>query len=260
MTIRSLDSTLARSHFARVREVNPLVLCLTNTVTVALSADVLAASGASPAMIPAREEAPDVAHRCDALLVNIGTMTAEDFSSMRLTARAATYAHRPWVLDPVGAGLSVWRDSLISRLLLEQPTVIRANASEVLALVGESASIHGVDSTLGSETALEAAQKLAHNLKSIIVLTGATDYITDATDTIAVTGGSPLAHEVVGTGCSLSALVAAYVSQGGERLTAAACACALAKRAAERAGACGYGAFRARYLDAIEAITKEACS
>ncbi len=255
MSVKELDSSLAQSEFSRVRNASPLVHCLTNIVASAFTADLLAAAGASPAMIPAKEEAPDFARAASALLINVGTLTSMDFSAMALSAKAAGYAKRPWVLDPVAAGITIWRDAMIAKLLLESPTVIRANPSEVMALSGGEKTSKGVDSVLGSNEALEAAVSLAKNTGAIVAVTGEIDYITNGTETLSVTGGDSGASRIVGTGCALSALCAAYIANAPDPLVAVASACALCKRAAEKAKGLSYASYRIAYLDAIETIS-----
>ena len=69
-----------------------------------------------------------------------------------------------------------------------------------------------------------------------------------------VEGGPPPATLVVGTGCSLSGLVAAYVgAMPEEPLNAAAAACFAAKRAAEAAARVSVrpGTFHTAYIDAL---------
>lgn len=258
MSIEPLDPLKARQEFSRVRHANPLVHCMTNAVACAFSADLLAAAGASPAMIPAKEEAPDFARIASALLINVGTLTSTDLSAMLLSARAATYANKAWVLDPVAAGVSLWRDAMIAKLLLEAPAVIRANPSEVIALSGGEKTAKGVDSSVESELAVEHAVSLAKAAHCIVAVTGAVDFITDGVRTLSVQGGHAGAGRIVGTGCALSALVAAFIAEAPDRLAAAASACALCKLAAEKAGDLRYGSFRTAYLDAVEAISLEA--
>ena len=134
--------------------------------------------------------------------------------------------------------------------------MIRGNASEILALAGEKKGGKGVDSTNASDEALEAAQRLALARKVIVAVTGETDYITDGNQTLNVPGGHPMATLVVGTGCSLSALVAGFCAITDDHLTATATACALAKKAAEKAmmRAQGPGSFHNEYLDALYQI------
>ena len=138
----------------------------------------------------------------------------------------------------------------------DRPTVIRGNASEILALAGEKSGGKGVDSTDSSDAAVEGAMRLAGSSGSIVVVTGETDYVTDGVRTLRVTGGDPMATLVVGTGCSLSALVAAFCAVSDDRLTASATACALAKKAAEaaRRRSEGPGSFHNAYLDGLHLI------
>ena len=175
---------------------------------------------------------------------------------MHLAVDAANRAGVPWVLDPVAAGLIPWRDRMINGLLELKPTVIRGNASEIIALAGAGKGGKGVDSTDSSDAALSAAQNLAAARACIVCVTGETDYITDGRTTLYVTGGNRQATLVVGTGCSLSALVAAFIAKTEHPLEAAAAACALAKRAAEQAAgvSSGPGSFRTAYIDALQLL------
>ncbi len=255
MQIQPLQLSVAHNEWARVRRTNPLVHCMTNAVACAFTADVLAAAGASPAMLPAKEEAPDFTRIAASLLVNVGTLTRPDADAMLITTRAALYAKKPWVLDPVAAGVSVWRDAVIAKLVLNAPAVIRGNPSEIVALSGGEKTAKGVDSVLTSRDALQAAVTLASASQTIVAVTGETDYITDGIRTLCVTGGNAKVSRVVGTGCSLSALVAAFVPGASDTLVAVASACALAKNAAQFVGNKPYGTFRTAYLDAIETLS-----
>ena len=78
-----------------------------------------------------------------------------------------------------------------------------------------SAGGRGVDTTDTAASALPAAQALARQTHAIVVVTGEVDYITDGERTRTVTGGNPLMTRVVGTGCALSAVVAASSSLPG---------------------------------------------
>ena len=91
---------------------------------------------------------------------------------MHLAAKSAVRHNVPWVLDPVAAGVIPWRDKMIMGLLALQPTVIRGNASEILALAGLGKGGKGVDSTDSSDAALEAAVKLAREYNTIVCVTG----------------------------------------------------------------------------------------
>jgi hydroxyethylthiazole kinase len=167
------------------------------------------------------------------------------------------------VLDPVAVGLLPLRTELCRDLLHEKPTVIRGNPSEVLTLAGEVARCRGADSTQRSDEALAAAKHLAVEAKTIVAVTGAVDYITDGERTLRIDNGHPLLQRVTGTGCALSALVAAYVSTASNRnevLEAAASACAVFSVAGEEAAQKtfdrneGTGSFAVYLLDTLATL------
>lgn len=65
----------------------------------------------------------------------------------------------------------------ILSLVKLRPTVIRGNASEIMAIAGAAGTTKGVDSTAKSEDALEAGKALAREVNCIVAITGATDLV-----------------------------------------------------------------------------------
>jgi hydroxyethylthiazole kinase len=256
MPILPFDSGAAATSLDALRAASPLVHCLTNQVVANFTANVLLAAGCAPAMVVAREEAGEFAAIASALLVNVGTLDSAQRDAMRLAVAAANAAATPWVLDPVAAGVLSFRTDFCRELLACRPAVIRGNASEIRALAGEAGQGRGVDSLDASEAALAAAQRLSRDSGAVVIVTGATDYLCDGETLLAVSGGHTRLQQVTGTGCSLSALVAAACALGGERLPALAAVCALMKLAGERAAAVsqGPGSFAVALLDEIAAI------
>lgn len=157
MTAPLLSGVDAARHLELLRTARPLVHCLTNEVVQEITANVLLAAGASPAMVVAEEEAGFFAGIAGGVLINIGTPYPSRLRAMHASADAARAAGRPWVLDPVAAGGIPWRDGIIREFVEKQPTVIRGNASEILALAGEKSGGKGVDSTDSSDAAVEGA-------------------------------------------------------------------------------------------------------
>jgi hydroxyethylthiazole kinase len=197
----------------RLRARRPLVHNITNYVAMTVSANVLLALGASPAMVHAVEEAEDFVAICDALVINIGTLSPPWVDAMRLAAVAANAARKPWVLDPVGCGATPYRTANAAELAAFRPTVIRANASEIMSLAGATASgPKGVDSTAGSDEALDAARALARRTGGVVAVTGAIDYATDGERDIRVEGGHAMMPLSTGLGCALSAVTAAFAA------------------------------------------------
>ena len=254
--IETIGPETIATHLFHVKEVAPLVHCMTNDVVQEVTANVLLAMGASPAMVVAKEEAGHFAAIASALLINLGTPHPETLEAMHLAADAANHHHVPWVLDPVAAGVIPWRDQMIHGLMVMHPTCVRGNASEIRALAGIGKGGKGVDSTDSSDAALVAAVKLARDYNTMVCVTGKTDYVTDGKRILSTTGGSVKSTMVVGTGCSLSAMVAAFLAQTEHPLEAVISACAFAKLASQHAAgiASGPGSFKVAYIDALHLI------
>ena len=238
----------------------PLVHCLTNTVVQTITANALLAAGAAPAMVDAPEEAGDFAAVASAVLVNVGTVHARTAEAMRLAARSAGAAGTPWVLDPVAVGGLVYRTELATDLVALRPTVVRGNASEVMALAGAGAGGRGVDSTDSTEDAAKAATELAARTGGVVAVSGEVDLVTDGRRTVRVGGGSPLLTRTTGAGCALGAVTAAYVAAAGDLLLGTVAAHAHVALAAEAAArvADGPGTFAVRWLDALDAVDGDA--
>ena len=66
---------------------------------------------------------------------------------------------------------------MILSLVKLRPTVIRGNASEILALAGAAGTTKGVDSTARSDEALEAGKALAEQVGCIVAISGAIDLV-----------------------------------------------------------------------------------
>ena len=197
------------SVLAHLRATTPLIHCLTNTVVPQITANVLLAAGAAPAMIDLPEEAEIFAGIASAVLINVGNGSSEQYAAQRAAASAAHEAGTPWVLDPVAVGALPVRTALARELLALSPAAIRGNASEILGLAGASTGGRGVDSTDPVEAAVEAARDLATKHNTVVAISGEVDVVVSASRTTRVHGGDPLMPLVIGTGCSLGALVAA---------------------------------------------------
>lgn len=244
------------SELARMRLASPLVHVLTNEVVQEFTANVLLAIGAAPAMIVAEEEVPEFSAIAGSVLINVGTLYPARLAAMLRAVEAAQAAGRPWVLDPVAVGVLRYRTDAARELIRYRPAVIRGNASEILALAGVSGGGRGVDSTASSHSAVDAAAQLATDSGAIVAVTGAVDYITDGKQTLSTPWGHPLMTKVVGTGCALSAVVAAFVAgttDAAQRLTAVAAACAVMGLCGEQAvkQSHGPGSFKPAFLDAL---------
>ena len=250
-----------------LRESSPLVHCLTNSVVREVTADVLLAAGAAPAMIDHPEEAGDFAGVASGVLVNVGNPTSEQVEGMHAAIASAREHGTPWVLDPVAVGGLTLRTELATCWLDHAPAAIRANASEVVALAGAGKGGRGVDSTATVSSALMPAMELADRTGGTVAISGARDLVITQTDgptrATWIDSGHPLLQKVIGTGCALGALTAGYLavarSAGISDHDAVVAAHAHIGAAGTAAGtvAMGPGSFAMAWLDALYSLEPE---
>lgn len=241
---------------AALRARTPLVHCITNYVAMSIAANTLLAAGASPAMVHAEAEAPGFAGAADALTVNIGTLSPPWAAAMTASAQAANAAGKPWILDPVAHFASPWRGTVTRDLLALKPTILRGNASEIRALGPDATAARGPDATDPVAAAESTARHLAAQTGGVVVVTGETDFVTDAAGHSAhISGGSSLMTRVTAIGCALTALTGAFAAVAPPA-DAAIAALTLFAEAGERAAvrAEGPGSFAWRFLDALAAL------
>lgn len=245
-------------YLVNLRATAPLVHIITNYVAMNISANVLLAAGASPAMLHAREEVQEFAGIAQALNVNIGTFDPAWAEAMEMAAQVMVTAGRPWVLDPVGIGVSRFRREVCARLLTLRPTVIRGNASEILTLAGAGGAGRGADSADPVAAAEEAAHDLAARSGAVVAVSGPVDYVTDGVQAWRIANGDAMMPRVTALGCSLNALIAGFVV-GQPALPATVATLAYFGLAGERAakGATGPGSFQVGFLDALYSLSPQ---
>lgn len=245
-----------------LRRGRPLVQCVTNFVSMDLTANVLLALGASPAMVDAVEEAGEFIGLADALVCNIGTLSRVRIESLERAAAAAHARGRPWALDPVGVGATQFRNAAVERLLGHQPTAIRGNASEIIAmarnaeLTSRATHSKGVDGFDSADDALALSTSLAQRNRCVVAATGFVDIVTDGARVARLSNGSPLMTRVTGLGCALTAVVAAFLAVTADPFEAVVAALAVYGVAGDMAAASARrpGSFRVAFIDALDAI------
>jgi hydroxyethylthiazole kinase len=247
-------------HILKVREQSPLVHNITNFVVMNNSANALLAVGASPIMAHALEEIDEMVGICQAIVINIGTLSEHWLKAMYQAADKANISGKPWVLDPVGAGATSYRNSALTTLLDYKPTVIRGNASEIMALAKVNTSItKGVDSTAQSNEAYEAAKFLNQQYGSIVCISGETDIIIDSKSSIFIENGHPLMTKVTGLGCSATAVIGAFIAIIRDKMEAVAAATALFSLSGQLAAtkSDGPGSLQMNLLDTLHNISED---
>jgi hydroxyethylthiazole kinase len=158
----------------------------------------------------------------------------------------------------VGCGATAYRTAAAAELAALRPTIVRANASEIMSLAGATgAGPKGVDSTAGSHEALAAARVLARSTGSVVAVTGNVDYATDGADDIQVDGGDAMMPLSTALGCSLSAVTAAFAAVRDPMTAAASALAVFGAAGAQAAERCrGPGHLPAELCDALHLMDR----
>lgn len=165
----------------------------------------------------------------------------------------------------MGAGASRLRTETALNLMKEVKfDVIKGNISEIKTLAYGSGSTRGVDAD-GTDAVTEEAldssiafvKEFAAKSRSVIAITGAIDLVSDAATCYIIRNGRAEMGKITGTGCQLSAVIAAFITANpGQTLkatAAAVCAMGLAGEIGWRsmAPSDGNSTYRNRMIDAI---------
>lgn len=278
MTETELRALMARA-VREAREVCPLAPSITNTVTQNFVANAQLAVGGSAAMVYLPDEGECVAEAGGAVYINLGTLMPVYEETVPRTARALAAAHKPWVLDPVGVGIGSLRTRLIEAVRDAKPSIVRGNASEIIAVAqlwgldeasaaeGGAEGPRGVDTTDAVDAAEAAACAIARFTGGAVAVSGPIDLVTDGRTVARLVGGSPLMTRITGSGCSLGGVAAVYAAVADPFVAALAATAAynVAGAAAEHATvtaaaplAAGTGSFQVAFLDELSRLSPEA--
>lgn len=207
-------------YLENVRNMKPLVHCITNYVTVNDVANIILACGGSPIMSDEPSEAEEITSICNGLNINIGTLNKSSIEAMRLSGKKASELNKPILIDPVGIGASRLRTETVFELSKKfNVSVIKGNISEILTLAKGNKFTNGVDA-LKSDLVTEANIDNTLNLLKgfakkegcIVVATSEIDIVTDGERVFLAKNGCPEMEKVTGTGCQLSGMMTAFIS------------------------------------------------
>lgn len=243
---------------------NPMAPSITNTVTQDFVANAQLAVGGSAAMLYLADECEEMARIAPALYINMGTALPFYAETLPRTARALQANQTPWTLDPVGIGLSSLRTDILKQFKEFKPSIVRGNASEIIALaklwglVETGGTVRGVDSTEKVSSAKVAALELAKFTGGAVAVSGAEDFVTDGTEEIHCAGGSELFTKITGSGCALGGVMAIYLTVATPFI-AALTATALFNMAGSKAAASAQkpASFKINFLDSLYELTGE---
>lgn len=250
-----------------VRATNPMAGSVTNTVTIDFVANAQLAVGGSAAMVYLPDEGECLVAAGGAVYLNMGTQFPIYTETIPRTAAAAFNAGKPWVIDPVGIGIGQQRTDLLLEVKQYKPTIIRGNASEIIALAGlwnlegtteDLSRARGVDSTDEVAAARDAAVALARYTGGAVAVSGQTDLVTNGEIVAYSRGGSSLMSKVTGFGCSQGGVLAVYACVA-DPFTAALAGVAHYNIAGTRAeqSASASASFKVAFIDELYKVSPE---
>ena len=217
--------------------------------------------------------------------INVGTLLPFYKDALPEIAQRLNYLDKPWVLDPVAAGIGRTRTAIL------QPQGRSPDHDSRECIRGNRAGEHvgasipkpwgtpcrrtapaGVESVDDVESATGAAVALAQYLteqhakhsshdastRCAVAVSGIADLVTDGETVYRLPGGSAMMTKITGAGCSLGGVAATYLAVS-DPLTAALSASLLYNRAGEVADTTshGPGSFQVAFLDALWNVTAE---
>jgi hydroxyethylthiazole kinase len=250
----------AQKALENIKKFNPLIHNITNYVAANFQANVLLAIGASPVMAHSEDEVEDMVAISDALVLNIGTPTKSIVNSMIIAGKRAKELKKPVILDPVGAGATKFRNNAIEKILSEvNVDIIRGNASEIGAICGMEGNTKGVDSVIEPEEVLKSAVDFSNKTGTVVVISGATDYIVSGEEVIKCHNGVPLLGKITGSGCAVTSIIGAFSAVEENKAFASLFGLGLFGIAGEIAfaNAKGPGSFYSLLIDSLYNITPD---
>lgn len=269
----SLKSGLTKIATNLARLKRPLVHHITNSVTKIFNANVTLAIGASPIMSELVGEFEELASGDGprALVANIGTPSPDQIELYQAAFAAYNTHGKRIIYDPVGVGASAARLEA-SRILLNSGhvDVIKGNAGEITSIWKLTSYFHstqeyntplmqGVDSLVqhDEEKLIKIALQVSLDFKTIVVVTGVTNYIVQNTQLEQVPGGHLLMGSITGSGCSLGSVIAAYVASHQPDLKVVTEAVRIYNLAGTNAGllSTGPGTFVPNFIDELYKLT-----
>ncbi|MDO4711695.1 MAG: hydroxyethylthiazole kinase [Peptostreptococcaceae bacterium] len=203
----------------RTKENRPLIHCITNPISIKGCANIVLAVGASPIMAEHPLEVEEITQKSDALALNLGNITDARIGSMQIAAKAASREGIPIILDLVGVGASKLRLDLAKKMIDSSAfSVLKGNMSEIKAMLDLDSHAVGIDAGAADKVdpgnmneSIAIVRSLAEKTGAVVVATGKYDIVSDDRQSFVAKNGTAMLSNITGTGCMLTALIAAYL-------------------------------------------------
>lgn len=244
-----------KHYCGKIKEKKPLILNLTNYVTMDFMANALLALGAAPIMSVDADEFGELIKIASAINLNIGTLDSHFMDKAHMALAIAKLENKSVILDPVGAGATKIRtQGALS--LLPYCQMVRGNASEIMALSSHHIHAHGVESLHSTDEAHHSAQKILSKYKKLIVIiSGTKDKIMMQDKERILPWGVEQMKLVTGMGCTLTAVISAFMAVSEDKFEAATLGVAFFGLCGEQAARISLlpGSLRVNFINALYA-------
>jgi hydroxyethylthiazole kinase len=158
----------------------------------------------------------------------------------------------------VGAGATGYRTGAARDLLKTgKVSVIRGNASEIIALVSAGLKTKGVESTESADNAIVSAEQVQRDNKCVVCVSGKIDYIISHEEIAEIHNGHEMMTRITGMGCAATALIGAFAGVMDNYFEAAVSGMALMGVAGELAAAesSGPASLELHFIDKLHNIS-----
>lgn len=210
LTVDAISNILKKQH-----DEQPLIHCISNFVSMNDLAQTILCYNGKPIMAHGIEEMGEITLMAKALLINLGTLDSVRLKAMEQAIKVAHRRKIPVIIDPVGVHASFFRREAAIRLISRYDIdVIKGNLSEIKILIdseidSDYIGLDSLDSGIKENCELrESIRIFAKRSKTIIVVTGKEDYITDGFSELFIQNGAEKFTKITGVGCILGGMIA----------------------------------------------------
>lgn len=203
---------------AEIRKKEPLIQAITNPIAINMVANSILFVGAKPICAEHPQEMEDITPKADALSINLGNINQQRMEAMDRASFFASKKGLPIVIDLVGIGASKLRLDFAKNLLDKYKfSLLKGNASEIIALAKGASSAKGVDvgkddEDKSLEYLIKTCQDLSKKYQAAVLLTGKTDILVKDNKYYLIENGCPELSNITATGCMLTGLISAFIA------------------------------------------------
>ena len=199
----------------KIRNLQPLIHCITNPISIHDCANIVLAAGGRPIMAEHPAEIEEITQTADALALNLGNITDARMESMPKALHTAAGNSIPVMLDLVGVACSRFRYEFAQKLMrIHMPSILKGNMSELLVMAGETAHTTGVEAGArdcltekNRNSLISLFQERAAQWNSVLLITGKEDMVVSADQCAFVRNGCETMSQITGTGCMLGMIL-----------------------------------------------------